>query len=691
MDYGLGGGDDDEENEYADLEEAEAEEQTTKDAIIFAIDARQSMTETGPDGGASPLAQALGCVQASMKRRVQAGDSDFLAILLFGTDKSKAAREQTEFPCMYVAQDFDVPSGKAMRELQSLVDAGAHAHHPNEHRPAPARYGPASRGPPSPTADGKYVFGHMHADDDALKFENVIWTCSTMFNSDTRTKRGCRRRVYMMTNDTDPSRGNASSRSRTMTRAKDLEDAGIWLEPFFFQPPPPATLDLSTGSFWFDFVSAFRKRSMTEEDVAKAEEDGTPLPAEDTSDAWTKTCVCGSESELLDRVARKLHRKRTLGKVTMRLGAAADGGDGTAISLNLLRLVAEYKKPTSIKVHANDPTKTLKSDTAHLDTQNGGRLTKSDMWKGYDFGGRWVYFEHGEVANETAALCAPGLQLLGFHDEGWLKAYHLGLEVAYFAEAAEGRREGSAAALEALVGSMVRKRKIGVGTLAKGHTNKPMLVAMLPQNRALDSKGGVAEPCGLHLVPLPYADDLRKPPLPPPVTADELTEAQRDAASRLVSAMTLPAERNVAKRPPSHPGRHKYFAYMDALSLGETTVEPTIDGTLPDAEWIGERADELGSFKEIFGVPDEADQVVAGSSSSGAKRQKVEKSAPPESVSDWLRCYREGSLDKQTMPLLKEFLKSQSLPVGGKKDDLVKRAHDKLAELHAEDANAVAA
>ena len=90
MDYGLGGGDDDEENEYADLEETETEEHTTKDAIIFAIDARRPMLEPGPDGGASPLAQALGCVQASMKRRVQAGDSDFLAILLFGTDKSKA-------------------------------------------------------------------------------------------------------------------------------------------------------------------------------------------------------------------------------------------------------------------------------------------------------------------------------------------------------------------------------------------------------------------------------------------------------------------------------------------------------------------------------------------------------------------------------------------------------------------------
>ena len=115
--------------------------------------------------------------------------------------------------------------------------------------------------------------------------------------------------------------------------------------------------------------------------------------------------------------------------------------------------------------------------------------------------------------------------------------------------------------------------------------------------------------------------------------------------------------------------------------------------TLPDTGWIGARADELGSFKEAFGVPDEADQAVAGASASGggAKRLKVEKAAPPESLTDWLQCYRAGSLEKQTVPLLKEFLKAQSLPVGGKKDDLVKRAHDKLAELHAEDANAVTA
>ena len=41
--------------------------------------------------------------------------------------------------------------------------------------------------------------------------------------------------------------------------------------------------------------------------------------------------------------------------------------------------------------------------------------------------------------------------------------------------------------------------------------------------------------------------------------------------------------------------------------------------------------------------------------------------------------------------MLKEFYKSRELPVGGKKDDLVKRVHAKLEEIAAEEANAVSA
>ena len=62
-----------------------------------------------------------------------------------------------------------------------------------------------------------------------------------------------------------------------------------------------------------------------------------------------------------------------------------------------------------------------------------------------------------------------------------------------------------------------------------------------------------------------------------------------------------------------------------------------------------------------------------------------------QTTADWLQCWQERLLDKQTVPVLKEFCKSRELPLGGKKDDLVKRVHAKLEEIAAEEANAVKA
>ena len=113
-------------------------------------------------------------------------------------------------------------------------------------------------------------------------------------------------------------------------------------------------------------------------------------------------------------------------------------------------------------------------------------------------------------------------------------------------------------------------------------------------------------------------------------------------------------------------------------------VEPTVDGTLPDDAWLGGRADEVGRFKEAFSVPDEVEQV-----GSAPKRQKVEKASVPETTADWLQCWQDRLLDKQTVGVLKEFCKSKALPVGGKKDDLVRRVYAKLEEIAAEEVNAV--
>ena len=361
-------------------------------------------------------------------------------------------------------------------------------------------------------------------------------------------------------------------------------------------------------------------------------------------------------------MTRKQHRKRTLGKVDLLLGGTS------TISLNLLRLIAEFKKPTAKKVFAKDQ-QVLKSDTVYVCTASGSRLSKQDMWRGFDFGGRWVYFGPEELREATGDLCPAGLELLGFHARDRLKPYH-NLDIAYFAEpcgsvvqstprlavpklgsappqgepAVPGNETGPLGAPATASGARASRPEAASstaralafpgatrdararhwrsrrwwtrccararwasarsqGAASRGwsrccrrrwiHTDIAWrrevtawtrdqrvgvwgcsVSPLLPQALELDAKGSVLLPCGLHLLPLPYADDLRKLSLPPPLAPNDLSEAQQACASKLVEALTLPPEMNPAGRA-QHPGRHKHFAFVQAKAVQAAEVRPT--------------------------------------------------------------------------------------------------------------------
>eukprot|EP00966_Prymnesium_polylepis_P323880 7380011-Prymnesium_polylepis.1 len=74
-----------------------------------------------------------------------------------------------------------------------------------------------------------------------------------IFNTNPKAKQ-TRRRAYIITDNDSPAGGSAAARQRAITRGQDLQDAHVWLEPFFFAPPPPATFDLGEGSFWKQIV-----------------------------------------------------------------------------------------------------------------------------------------------------------------------------------------------------------------------------------------------------------------------------------------------------------------------------------------------------------------------------------------------------------------------------------------------------
>jgi ATP-dependent DNA helicase 2 subunit 1 len=57
----------------------------------------------------------------------------------------------------------------------------------------------------------------------------------------------------------------------------------------------------------------------------------------------------------------------------------------------------------------------------------------------------------------------------------------------------------------------VKKRKIGLVCALTRRNSSPGFCALLPQEES--ESNGWAEPSGFHLIPLPFADDIRAAPI----------------------------------------------------------------------------------------------------------------------------------------------------------------------------------
>lgn len=221
-----------------------------------------------------------------------------------------------------------------------------------------------------------------------------------------------------MTNDDNPCGANSAMRARTLTRSRDLQDARVWVEPFFFAPPPPASFDLSEGSFWRELVGTVRQnyKGPPPKDSTEAEPAASGLP-EDRTTSWIGSCVVKTETDVCERVRRTAHRKRVTwsSELTIR--------DGYAISFLMVAVVRPTPRPSAVKVEART-NEELKSQTAVRCLTHGTLIQKTDVYKGYNFGGKWVYFDSDELAGFGKESFAPGLRLLGFKDKDRLKLHH---------------------------------------------------------------------------------------------------------------------------------------------------------------------------------------------------------------------------------------------------------------------------
>jgi ATP-dependent DNA helicase 2 subunit 1 len=212
-------------------------------------------------------------------------------------------------------------------------------------------------------------------------------------------------------------------------------------------------------------------------------------------------------------------------------------------------------------------------------------------------------------------------------------------------------------------------------------------------------------PQGLHLIPLPFADDIRQNPpsaRDTPLRApDELVDAMRPMIRKhqfidVVTHTNEDAEQlNLPKGiyDPSrypNPSLQWHYRILQALALDEDIPMKPEDKTVPKHRQIdkrvGNEAVEWGrvlekTFKEHLSENPDAANVgskratpgaVASRSTGEAKKVKAE---PGEAISEtqMRTLFQKQKINSLTVAQLKDFCTVKGIPVGGKKADLVER------------------
>jgi len=276
--------------------------------------------------------------------------------------------------------------------------------------------------------------------------------------------------------------------------------------------------------------------------------------------------------------------------------------------------------------------------------------------------GHRPFYTAEEIKSFRTLGLEPGIKLLGFKDRTEL-AFEDNIKHSQFIYPDEMAYSGSKRTFSALLRSMIKKKKIGLALSVTRRNSTPLFCAILPQAEKTD-EGGWTDPAGFHLIPLPFADDIRAAPIEEAFRAsDEI----KDAARAWIDKLSV---KNGTYPPDSYPNPALAYhnAQLQASAFREEfDPESFEDLTEPKIEMIHKRAGSLIRAWKVALVNDKSANTVIAIP--GSKR-KADVSVDEAEIRS--KC-EVGALEKLRVDQLKEFLKAKGLPVSGKKADLIER------------------
>ncbi|TFK50167.1 ku70-like protein [Heliocybe sulcata] len=631
--------DEDEEEELQDTSWLEGK----RDVILFCIDCSDSMLElyddpTYEDLKTCHLYSALEAAMQIQKRKVLVGPNDAVGILLFNTTrKNESTSQGSEIKRNnFIYQSIAQISAPKVMELMQLLDA--------------AREDPEYLRNEFPPVAGKRV-----------PMGDVFTSCNWALRDG--APKTATKRVFLITDEDNPHHGVGGEKliTSSQTTLLDLTQAGVAVEPFF----------ISTEEKPFD-TSIFYSSVLLPTNLEDVDDD----PDQPTSILPESISITRIE-DLISQMRIYEVPKRSLFNVPFQLA------DGFVIGVKGYGLVTEQHKGSyKYFVDLGDKMEVANSKTiyADIDDDSTREVPKSEILYGMtlggtpesnDTGGRIapigsrVFYTAEEVKSFRSMGLEPGIKLLGFKDRTEL-LFADNVKHSTFIYPDEMTYSGSKRTFSALLKSMIKKDKIGLALVLMRRNSSPVFCALLPQEEKPDETGWL-EPSGFHLIPLPYADDIRSAPIDEAARAsDEL----RNAARAWITKLTVGAY------PPDsypNPALAYHNAQLEASAFREEyDPESFEDLTIPKYDLIHKRAGPLMQEWKAKLLDDEASTIAVPTT--GSKR----KADISVSEAEIRQMYENGTLNKLRNDQLKEFLKSKGLASSGTKAVLIERVGEWL-------------
>lgn len=643
---------------------------SSKSGLMIVVDCSRKMFKKNADG-ITPFQLAMDITFYTLKRRVitDGASGSQVGLVFYNTNETKNVNS---FPNVYELHNLGgivVDRIKDVRRLSTEEESTKFAEKLSGPTPLP----------------------------DDCPLERALWLCNFAF-SGARFSAQDDQKIWLFTNNADPSQGSDQAKKKLGTRIKDVFLAGqrIFLWPLVDNPS-----DFEAEVF---FKPILAEQSFGDDSELEIEQEEEPI-------IWVTSEARDNMSEF---VKKKDFPKRRLAPMQL------DISNDLSISMDLYPLFMRAGVPAKEKFDSRSNA-ILRRDTKYICKDTLNILTPDQIMTFYNYG----KLDRVHVTQEEVTVLknfgpAHRFTLLGFKPRDLIKPWHV-FRSSYFVVPSEKPIKGSTKLFASLLDSLLKRDYVMICSGVLRQSESVKMFAFIPRPELVNKEQTLVDPAGFDVIILPWANDIRQviptavasrkrseledaaapvkeedAPVPPQEDSTSVDPNMIEKAKALIKKMKLPGHEDTGRFDPlENPAIDKHFTVLQWAVLdneGDLDWNDEEDDTtkLRDADISKSIRDLAKSFSSTYGGLESKETYEqnekekkrkaaaasrgTGSSAPAKKRTKrTDDSETNAAPSNWREMLEKGTITKLKVPELKLILAELGHSQAGKKADLIER------------------